>query len=265
MGKSPVAEAIGDLILKNNWYIYTNYNLFKKMKRKKIPETVEAEVMFKSNRECCVCDKKGDHIHHVDGDNSNNQIDNLALLCFYCHDEATKEGSLRKKLTPKTIIKFREHKYQVIDAKRKTALNVFNSPIDNLTSEELLDITKSAVIIIELEKIKEEYFEAEWTDRSFVLNKLKKFSSHSNYRVAYEVFSFLVLAADQSRAGIPTKVVSDIYFLTLEYYPYSENKEHFEKIIEIANLCISIAYSVVYDSLIYLKNYENAEYGINVV
>ena len=91
------------------------------MSRKKVSDEIQAEVIFKSNRECVVCDthKRGDHIHHIDGDNSNNEFENLAFLCFDCHSEATMQRSLKKKLTPKAIIKFRDHKYQVIATARK--------------------------------------------------------------------------------------------------------------------------------------------------
>ena len=183
------------------------------MSRKKIPDEVQADVIFKSNRECVVCDnhKRGDHIHHIDGDNSNNKFENLAFLCFDCHNEASLTGSLRKKLTPKTIIKFRDHKYQVIATERENSLKIFNSPVDGLTTEDLLTISKNALIIIEIEKLKAEYFSADWTERSEIISKLHRFSDHTNFRVAVDVFNFLSIAADQTRGGMPTDVVISIF------------------------------------------------------
>ena len=237
------------------------------MSRKKIPDDVQADVIFKSKRECVVCEnhKRGDHIHHIDGDNSNNKFENLAFLCFDCHNEASLTGSLRKKLTPKTIIKFRDHKYQVIAAERENSLRIFNSPVNGLTTEDLLTTSKNALIIIEIEKLKEEYFSADWITRSDIISKLHKFSNHTNFRVAVDVFSFLSVVADQTRGGMTTDVAISIFSLLLDFFPYSDNKEEKQKTIELANECADIAFSLVYDSTIYLKNYNIAMYGLTIL
>ncbi|WP_258098909.1 HNH endonuclease [Marinoscillum pacificum] len=237
------------------------------MGRKRIPDEVQAEVIFKSNRECVVCDnhRRGDHIHHIDGDNSNNKFENLAFLCFDCHNEASLKGSLKKKLTPKTIIKYRDHKYQIVITERENSLKVFNAPITGLTTEDLLTTTKSAVIIVEIEKIKEEYFSVDWNKRCDVINKLHKFSDHTNFRVAVDVFNFLSFTADQTRGGMTTDVAVSIFSLILDFFPYSDKEGENEKIIELANECINIAFSLTYDSTIYLKNYDIAMYGLTIL
>lgn len=237
------------------------------MSRKKIPDEIQAEVIFKSNRECVVCDnhKRGDHIHHIDGNNSNNKFENLAFLCFDCHNEASLTGSLRKKLTPKTIIKYRDFKYQVVATERENSLRIFNSPVNGLTTEDLLTTSKNALIIIEIEKLKEEYFSVEWAERSDILLKLHKFSDHTNFRVAVDVFNFLSLAADQTRGGMTTDVASTILSSILNFFPYSDNAADKDKTIELANECANIAFSLLYDTTIYLKNYEIAMYGLTIL
>ena len=237
------------------------------MSRKKIPDEVQAEVIFKSNRECVVCDnhKRGDHIHHIDGDNSNSKFENLAFLCFDCHNDASLTGSLRKKLTAKTIKKYRDLKYQVVATERENSLKVFNAPIIGLTTEDLLSTTKSAVIIIEIEKIKEEYYSAEWNKRSDIIGKLHKFSVHTNFRIAVDVFYFLSMVAGQTRGGMKTDVAFSIYSLILDYFPYSDKEDENEKTIELANECVNIAFSLVYDTTIYLKNYDIAMYGLTIL
>lgn len=235
------------------------------MSRKKIPDKIQADVIFKSNRECVVCNKRGDHIHHIDGDDSNNKFENLALLCFDCHSEASLTGSLRKKLTDKTIIKYRDFKYQAVATKRGNSLKVFNAPITGLTTEDLLSTTKSAVIIIEIEKIKEEYFSAEWNKRSDIIEKLHKFSDHTNFRIAVDVFYFLSMAADQTRNGMRTDVAISIFSLILDFFPYSDNEDENEKTIELASECVNIAFSLIYDATIHLKNYDIATYGLTIL
>ncbi len=237
------------------------------MSRKKIPDEIQAEVIFKSNRECVVCDnnKRGDHIHHIDGDNSNFKFENLAFLCVYCHNEASVTGNIIKKLSPKTIIKYRDLKYQVIETARENSLKIFNSTVSELTNEDLLIASKNAIIIIEIEKLKEDYFSANWNERSYIISKLDKFSDHTNFRVSVDIFNFLSIAADHTRSGMTTEVASTIFSSILNFFPNSESESDNEKIIELANECINIAFSLVYDSFIYLKNYEIAMYGLTIL
>lgn len=56
-------------------------------KRVKIPQKIELAVMTKS-KGFCYCGEKGNQIHHTDGNNSNNDLDNLAFLCLAHHQEA---------------------------------------------------------------------------------------------------------------------------------------------------------------------------------
>src|SRR5260221_5771058 len=95
---------------------------------KGIPKKIEADVMFKSNLQCCICQKKGDHIHHIDSQNGSG-FENLALLCYAHHNEATIKGSLSRKLSPETILKFREQHYSAIEDMRRSPIKMFNRPI----------------------------------------------------------------------------------------------------------------------------------------
>jgi hypothetical protein len=71
-----------------------------KKKRVEIPEDIAAEAQFLSDRTCCVCNerRKPIQLHHIDGDPSNSAADNLAVLCFDCHDETQLRGGFGRKL-----------------------------------------------------------------------------------------------------------------------------------------------------------------------
>jgi len=235
------------------------------MVRKKISDEIQAEVIFKSNRECVVCNKRGDHIHHIDGDNSNNKFENLVFLCVYCHNEASVTNNIIKKLSPKTIIKYRDYKYKVVATERENSLKVFNTPIKGLTMEDILTTTKNAVIIIEIEKIKDEYFSSDWENRSDVIAKLNKYSEHSNFRIAVDIFNFLTVVADQTRGGMTTNVAISIFGSILDFFPFSDEESDKEKIIELSTQCANIAFSLIYDATIYLKNYDIAMYGLTIL
>lgn len=113
---------------------------------KKIPEDTEAEILFKANLLCCVDQERDDHIHHIDGDPSNADIDNLVLLCFNCHDRATVKSTLRKKLSPKALMKFRNHHYQVTQSARDKLLKKLDRPITQLTEQVLLKASMEVTI-----------------------------------------------------------------------------------------------------------------------
>jgi len=72
------------------------------------PRGIAAQVKYSSHLRCCVCKRPGDHIHHIDPAGASDDPDNLALLCFHCHDEATRTGGLRAKLTPQDIRLYRD-------------------------------------------------------------------------------------------------------------------------------------------------------------
>jgi hypothetical protein len=58
-----------------------------KKKRIKIPDKVTAEILFLCRNTCCICGSQFIplHIHHIDENPSNNEIDNLIPLCLNCH------------------------------------------------------------------------------------------------------------------------------------------------------------------------------------
>jgi hypothetical protein len=68
--------------------------------RVEIPPDTAAEILFLSDRTCCVCRKQGKPIqlHHVNDDPSDSMPDNLAVLCFDCHRETQLRGGFDRKL-----------------------------------------------------------------------------------------------------------------------------------------------------------------------
>jgi hypothetical protein len=75
-----------------------------------IPEHVAADVLFRHDRTCCVCQERGKpvQIHHIDDDPSNNAPTNLAALCFDCHNDTQIKGGFGRKLNAAQVIKYRD-------------------------------------------------------------------------------------------------------------------------------------------------------------
>ena len=91
--------------------------------RRPIPEELEAQVSFASNLTCCVCKdrSKRTQFHHIDENPSNNIFENLAVLCFDCHDEAHIKGGVGRKLTPAVVTKHRDEWLKDVQLRRDLA------------------------------------------------------------------------------------------------------------------------------------------------
>ena len=75
-----------------------------------IPSEISADVMFTSSQTCCVCTEPGKpvQIHHIDEDPSNNDPDNLAVMCLHCHNETQISGGFGRKLNAPLVRRHRD-------------------------------------------------------------------------------------------------------------------------------------------------------------
>ena len=94
---------------------------YKGKNRVKIPPDLEAEIIYRSDFTCCICRIrwKGTQIHHIDGDPSNNDLKNLALLCLQCHNDTQIKGGFGRKLTSNIVIRFRNEWYETVEEIRQ--------------------------------------------------------------------------------------------------------------------------------------------------
>lgn len=89
--------------------------------RIQIPPALAAKALFLSDRTCCVCrDKsKGVQIHHIDGNSSNNVLENLAVLCQPCHEDTMLKGGFCRKLDAEQVILYRDDWLRIVDSSRR--------------------------------------------------------------------------------------------------------------------------------------------------
>jgi hypothetical protein len=78
--------------------------------RSEIPPETAAQVMFQSDRTCCVCREanKPVQIHHVDEDPNNHALENLAVLCLDCHHRTQVRGGFDRKLDRHQVLLYRD-------------------------------------------------------------------------------------------------------------------------------------------------------------
>jgi hypothetical protein len=104
--------------------------------RVSISEDMAAKVLFAADRTCCICRvEKKVQIHHIDGDPSNNDFNNLAVICLHCHSEAHSTGGFVRRLTPdlvrlynnswRAIVKLKLNPMQDPTGRREYASEVF--------------------------------------------------------------------------------------------------------------------------------------------
>ena len=86
--------------------------------RANINSRTEREILFRNEAVCCVCQKTNIQIHHIDGNNSNNELKNLAVLCLDHHDRASSKSSMTRTLTPALIRQFKNDWERRVTTKR---------------------------------------------------------------------------------------------------------------------------------------------------
>ena len=71
--------------------------------RKSIPPSLRTELLLANRHACCICGKSDIQIHHIDFDPTNNQWENLSILCLEHHDRATAPKGFTASLTQQQI------------------------------------------------------------------------------------------------------------------------------------------------------------------
>jgi hypothetical protein len=92
------------------------------MPRKKVPKSIQDEILIKSRRRCCICyalqgdcEEKRGQIAHLDGDRANNNPDNLAFLCLDHHDQFDSRTSQSKGFSVSEVKEHRSQLYSYIN------------------------------------------------------------------------------------------------------------------------------------------------------
>jgi DNA-binding MarR family transcriptional regulator len=108
-------------------------------RRKKTGPGVEAAILIRSRRRCCVCfglnrdvEIKSGQIAHLDGDRSNNTEDNLAFLCLPHHDHYDSRTSQSKNFTIEEVKSYRAELYDQVLPAMETRTGGVPIPTPNL-------------------------------------------------------------------------------------------------------------------------------------
>ena len=141
--------------------------------RTKVPAAVETELLLQSARRCCLClglrfdaEEKPGQIAHVDGNASNNALENLAWLCLYHHDLFDSTTSQSKGITAGELKAHRARLYELVSARRQSPVPEAESSIETDAANE-----RALGVIHRYESVRDEQIDAL---REEILTRLRK-------------------------------------------------------------------------------------------
>lgn len=79
------------------------------MSRQNVPDKTAIEVLAANHHTCCICRERRKHVqlHHIDGDPSNNDPENLAVVCLDDHSRVTGDEGLGRRFTSGEVAKYK--------------------------------------------------------------------------------------------------------------------------------------------------------------
>jgi hypothetical protein len=155
------------------------------MQRAKLPKRIVDLLMVSNKHTCCLCrnEYKDTEIHHIDGDKTNNTLDNLAVVCRDCHSKITGARGLGRKYSAYEVKENKRHwEYKTRSELGMVSRSVTNRSLitDNVRSEMRriiyeLAIAEEAAVARDKSELLWIYcvFEGE-NDTNFVLDALHK-------------------------------------------------------------------------------------------
>ena len=119
--------------------------------------------MVANRHTCCICHEPRHPVekHHVSGDPSDNEWNNLAVVCRNCHGLVTVKGGLGARYTPGEVLRYK------LDWERRCGegdADDIDSPIEELNETRLIDGGAHEIYPFEMEEGDELVFSIDASD-----------------------------------------------------------------------------------------------------
>lgn len=152
-----------------------------------------------------------------------------------------------------------QRKNRVVNQKKKLQGNIGNSYND------LLRASLDAAILLDIEKIKEEFLYGDWQEKRSPLFKLYRYTDYNNFLIANAIFSLSEYIVETSRSlKQQENIASEIFSLVLTYFP-SKHLIIEKQCHALGKTCLGIGFNITYDALLYHNDYDVAKYGLLII
>lgn len=142
--------------------------------------------------------------------------------------------------------------------------SVNSSKQKEASRESELDLIKTALIILEIDRIEESFDKSNRDDKEQLLDKLFKYHKHTNEDIADSILTFAHSISLSTRIAKNSNIAGKIRSLIHTFFPSSNNFKS-EKLIDNGRQCINIGYNMAYDALIWINNFDIAAKGLLIV
>jgi hypothetical protein len=105
-----------------------------------IPKDISEQLLYQNRHTCSICHEFRKHvqIHHIDSNPSNNDIENLSVLCLDCHSLVTGNEGLGRSYSPQEVIKYKSS-WEILCGKWLEGENSINENEDETIDSDYLD------------------------------------------------------------------------------------------------------------------------------
>lgn len=124
-----------------------------------------------------------------------------------------------------------------------------------------LAVVKTALIILKIDKIEDNFNSKSINKKIKLLKKLFKFYKHRNEEIAHSILDFLYSVSQSIRSSESIKVSEEINSLVYTYFPSSRDYNS-ERLVENGKTGVHLAYNLIYDSFIWIDNFQIAINGL---
>lgn len=217
--------------------------------RRPIPEKIKKQLLLYTRYECCLCDskisgKRERNIHHINGDPSDNRIENLIPLCPNCHARADRGDYPEEHLRNIREAKIRKigirAAFERVEEPKIAFKTFFTSKLDECidliqkgTYDHRLDDLIDELIMLIKERIETWDVPSVRFSTKELFLKFYRYAGKRGLCELYVMYRDLFKYAYSQRKHILVVMIQALYFILFESQVHEYNVERAEKASEV--------------------------------